>query len=219
MVINKKPALWLIFIAFASTYIIWGTTYLAILIGLETLPPFIMAAIRFLVAGAVLLIIASLRKEDVWVRHIPKNLLLGIVILTGGQGLLAWAELYIPSGYAAILVSTLPLWFVLLDRKNWNNYFKNKIILTGLILGFLGILMLFKKSVDVFTGTSVLQILGLLAVLGACICWAAGTLYSKNNVNQSSMFVNLGWQLMGGSISGLLVGFFSGELAGFSLPR
>src|SRR5450432_460321 len=100
MVINKKPAIWLILTAFACTYIIWGTTYFAILIGIETLPPFIMAAARFLVAGAVLLIIAAIRGENVWVRGIYKNMLLGIVILTGGQGLLAWAELYIPSGYA-----------------------------------------------------------------------------------------------------------------------
>lgn len=219
MVINKKPALWLILIAFSSTYIIWGTTYLAILIGLETLPPFIMAAIRFLVAGAVLLLIAVLRGENVRVRGIYKNMLLGIVILTGGQGLLAWAELYIPSGYAAILVSTLPLWYVLLDRKNWNTYFKNKLILTGLILGFFGILLLFKKYLGTSTGTSVLQLLGLLAVLSACICWAAGTLYSKNNVNQSSIFVNLGWQLMGGFLSSLFIGFFSGELTGFSFAN
>ena len=67
MVPNKKPALWLILIAFASTYIIWGTTYIAILIGIETLPPFLMAAIRFLVAGTVLLIIAAFKGENIWV--------------------------------------------------------------------------------------------------------------------------------------------------------
>ena len=219
MVINKKPALWLILIAFASTYIIWGTTYLAILIGIETLPPFLMAAIRFLVAGVVLLIIAALRGENVWFPGMFKNMLLGIVILTGGQGLLAWAELYIPSGYAAILVSTLPLWYVLLDRKNWNTYFKNKLILTGLILGFFGILLLFKKYIGATTGNGVLQLFGLAAVLGACICWASGTLYYKNHVNQGSMFLNLGWQLMGGFLSSLLIGFFSGEFTGFSFAN
>lgn len=216
MVVNRKPALWLIFIAFACTYIIWGTTYLAILIGLKTLPPFIMAAIRFFIAGSVLLIIAGVKGEKVWVGGIYKNLLLGIIILSGGQGLLAWAELYIPSGYAAILVSTLPLWYVVLDRKNWQRYFNNKLILTGLILGFVGILLLFKKYLGASTGTGFLQVAGLLAVLGACICWAAGTLYSKNNVNQNSLFINLGWQLAGGSLSCLLIGFLSGELSGFS---
>ena len=216
MIPNKKPALWLILIAFAATYIIWGTTYLAILISIETLPPFLMAAIRFLVAGVVMLIVAALRGENIWIPGMFKNMLLGIVILTGGQGLLAWAELYIPSGYAAIVVSSLPLWYVLLDRKNWNTYFKNKLILTGLILGFFGILLLFKKYIGASAGTGVLQLLGLLAVLGACVCWVSGTLYYKNNVNQSSMFLNLGWQLIGGFLSSLLIGFLSGELTGFS---
>jgi drug/metabolite transporter (DMT)-like permease len=219
MTLNKKPALWLILIAFASTYIVWGTTYIAIVIGLETLPPFIMASIRFLVAGAVLLIIALSRGENIWMAGMYKNMLLGIVILTGGQGLLFWAEQYIPSGYAAILVSTLPLWYVLLDRKHWNSYFKNKLILSGLILGFAGILLLFKKYIGASTGTSALQLLGLLAVLGACICWAAGTLYYKNQVTKGSMFLNLGWQLMGGFLSSLLVGFLSGEFTGFSFAN
>jgi drug/metabolite transporter (DMT)-like permease len=217
MVIHKKPALWLVLIAFASTYIIWGTTYFAILVGLETIPPFFMASMRFLIAGIVLLIIAGLRGENIWAPGIYKNMTLGIIILTGGQGLLFWAEQYIPSGYAAILVSTLPLWYVLLDRKNWSSYFKNKLILTGLILGFFGILLLFKKYLGASTGSSFLQFLGLLAVLLACICWAAGTLYYKNHGNQKSMFLNLGWQLMGGFLSSLLIGFFSGELNSFSL--
>lgn len=214
---DKKPVLWLVLIAFSATYIIWGTTYFAILIGLETLPPFIMGSIRFLVAGAVLMIIVALRGEDIWAPGLFKNMLLGVVILTGGQGSLFWAEQYISSGYAAVLVSTLPLWYVLLDRKNWHNYFKNKLILAGLILGFLGILLLFKKYAGVSTGSSLLQIFGLMAVLLACICWAAGTLYYKNHLNGSSMFLNLGWQLIGGFISSLLFGFLIGELNGFSL--
>jgi drug/metabolite transporter (DMT)-like permease len=214
---NQKPAVWLILIAFSSTYIIWGTTYFAILIGLQTLPPFIMGSIRFLVAGIVLMMIAAFRREKIWTPGIYKNMILGIVILTGGQGLLFWAEQYISSGYAAILVSTLPLWYVLIDRKNWKIYFKNKLILTGLILGFLGIMLLFRKYIGVSTATGMLQLFGLLAVLGACICWAAGTLYYKNHVNGNSMFLNLGWQLIGGFLSSLLVGFLSGELTGFSL--
>jgi drug/metabolite transporter (DMT)-like permease len=216
---KKKPAFLLILIAFASTYIIWGTTYVAILIGLETIPPFFMAAVRFLIAGLVLLIIAAARRENIWIPGMFKNMLLGIVILTGGQGLLFWAEQYIPSGYAAILVSTLPLWYVILDRKNWASYFKNKLILTGLILGFLGILLLFEKYIGASNRTGILQVMGLVAVLLACICWASGTLYYKNRISQGSMFLNLGWQLIGGFLSSLLIGYLSGELKSFSLSE
>jgi drug/metabolite transporter (DMT)-like permease len=217
MVSHTKPALWLILIAFTCTYVIWGTTYVAILIGLETIPPFFMASIRFLVAALVLLIIAAFKGENIFAPGIYKNLLLGTVILTGGQGLLFWAELYIPSGYTAILVSTLPLWYVLLDRKHWKTYFKNNLILTGLILGFFGILLLFEKYIGGSAGTGGLQVLGLLAVIGACICWASGTLYYKNHVNQNSMFINLGWQLIGGVLSSLLIACSSGELSHFSV--
>jgi len=214
----KKPALWLILVAFAATYIIWGTTYIAILVGIKTLPPFLMAAIRFAIAGVVMLAVAAIRGENLFVNGVFKNMILGIVILTGGQGLLAWAELYIPSGYAAILVSTLPLWYVLLDRKNWSSYFKNKLILTGLILGFAGILLLFEKYLRASsTASGVLQVLGLFAVLGACVCWASGTLYYKNQASRGSMFINLGWQLMGGFLSSMLIVFLTGEFSGFSL--
>ncbi len=219
MGLQKKPVLWLVLTAFIVVYILWGTTYIAIVIGLETLPPFIMAAIRFLIAGGILLIFSMLRGENLWVPGIYKNLMLGVVILTGGQGLLIWAEQYIPSGYAAIIVSSLPLWYVLLDKKNWNIYFKNKLILTGLVLGFFGILLLFQKYIGVPGGTHLLQVLGMVAVVFACICWATGTLYYKNHVNQNSIFLNLGWQLTGGFLSSLAIGFISGEFSGFSFAR
>ena len=216
MELNKNPALYLIILAFASTYILWGTTYYAVLIGLKTLPPFIMGAVRFLIAGVVLLIICYVRRrEKMWNRAIYKDLVLGTVILTGGQGLLFFSELYIPSGYAAILVSTLPLWYVLLDRKNWPVYFSNKLILLGLFLGFCGILLLFERYIGASTGAGTTRFIGLIAVIGACICWASGTLYYKNHADQSSLFLNLGWQLIGGFLSSLVVAFFCGEFHGF----
>ena len=216
MRIHKKPAIWLVAMAFAIVYTLWGTTYIAIVIGLETLPPFIMASIRFILAGGILLCFSMLRGENVWVPGIRKNLLLGLIILTGGQGLLFWAEQHIPSGYAAIIVSSLPLWYVLLDRTHWNIYFKNKLILTGLVLGFFGILLLFQRYIGAPAGTGVLQILGMVAVVAACICWATGTLWYKNHIDQNSIFLNLGWQLIGGFLSSLAIGFASGEFRGFS---
>jgi len=216
MTAEQKPALWLLSIAFFCTYILWGTTYIAIVIGLKTFPPFIMAIVRFGFAAIVLFGICAGRGEKLWMPGIYKNLLLGIVIITGGQGLLFWSEQYISSGYAAILVSTLPFWYVLIDKKNWGIYFNNKLILAGLILGFLGIFLLFKRNIGGSVHDSLKEILGMVAVLGACICWAAGTLYYKNNSNNSSLFLNLAWQLVGGFLSSLLISILSGEFVGFS---
>ncbi len=215
----KTPSIWLVIMAYMAIYILWGTTYFAVLVGLQTLPPFIMAAIRFLLAGLVLLIIVYVRGEKLIVPGAFKNMALGVIILTGGQGLLFWSEQYIASGTAAILVSALPLWYVLLDTKNRQTYFSNKLIISGLVLGFLGILLLFKKYLGASAGNTQWQLFGLLAVIGACICWASGTLYYKNSVNQSSLFLNLGWQLMGGFLSSVLVAFFSMEFNHFSFSN
>lgn len=215
----KVPQVWLVIPAYFATYILWGTTYFAVLVGLQTLPPFIMAAVRFLMAAIVLLLIVSAKGEKLFVRGALKNMLLGVVILTGGQGLLFWSEQYIASGTAAVLVSALPLWYVLLDVGNRKTYFSNKIIITGLILGFLGILLLFKKYIGVSTGNTRWQIYGFIAVIGGCICWAAGTLYYKNSGRQGSLFLNLGWQLIGGFISSLLVAALSMEFANFSFQH
>ncbi len=136
--------------------------------------------------------------------------------MTGGQGFLFWAEQYIPSGYAAIIVSTLPLWYVILDRRNWNVYFKNKLILTGLVSGFAGILLLFEKYIRPSNGTTMLQLFGMLAVFAGCICWAVGTLLYKNRVDQKAIFSNIGWQLIGGMLSSLIIAFSTGELKNFA---
>ncbi len=219
MSLVKKPSVLLVVMAYIATYILWGTTYFAVLIGLQTLPPFIMAAVRFLMSGFVLLLIVFVKGEKLIVPGVYKNILLGVIILTGGQGLLFWSEQYIPSGTAAILVSALPLWYVLFDTKNRQLYFSNKLIISGLVLGFVGILLLFKKYLSTSSGNTQWQLFGLLAVIGACICWATGTLYYKNHINQSSLFLNLGWQLVGGFLSSLLVAFFSREFKGFSFAN
>ena len=84
---DKVPQVWLVILAYFATYVLWGTTYFAVLVGLQTLPPFIMAAVRFLMAAIVLFLIVTAKGEKLFVAGAFKNMLLGIVILTGGQGL------------------------------------------------------------------------------------------------------------------------------------
>ena len=107
----------------------------------------------------------------------------------------------------------------MLDVGNRKAYFSNKIIIAGLILGFLGILLLFEKYIGVSTGNTRWQIYGFIAVIAGCICWAAGTLYYKNHVKQGSLFLNLGWQLIGGFLSSLLVAASSMEFTNFSFQH
>ena len=143
----------LVLAAFAAVYVIWGSTYLAILFAIKTIPPFFMAGSRFLIAGIVLLSWALIKGERIPDKNsVLKISLAGILMLSIGNASLAWVEQYLPSGLAAILVATVPLWFVVLDKRQWNFYFSNKQIILGLIVGFAGVVLLFsgKSSADLF---------------------------------------------------------------------
>lgn len=198
----------LIILAFGAVYFIWGTTYLAIVIGLESIPPFTLAAFRFLIAGVLLVGFSLFKKESIPpASSLLKNALIGIVALVGGQGLLIWSEQYIASGYASVLVATLPIWFVVLDKSNWGFYFKNYYILAGVILGFGGIGILFGEKLS----TSSNELIASSVVLFGAICWVAGTLYNRSRPAKGSLYRNLGWQLIFSSIICTILGWSLGE--------
>ncbi|HEY6978896.1 MAG TPA: EamA family transporter, partial [Chitinophagaceae bacterium] len=121
-----------IFFAFAAIYIIWGSTYLALLVGVQSMPPFVLSALRFSLAGLVLYGYCLWRGEaQPDFVSLKKNAICGILMLFGGAGSVAWAEQYLPSSLAAIIVTTLPFWFVLFDKKQWPFYFSNKLVIAG----------------------------------------------------------------------------------------
>ncbi len=203
----------LIFISFLSIYFIWGTTYLAIRIGLEDLPAFMMAGIRFFIAG-ILLIAYSLWYGQRWPKYqsMVKNAVFALIIMVGGQGLLMWSEQYIASGYASVLVATIPLWFVILDNKNWKLYFSNPFIIAGVVLGFIGILTLFgEKITNQGLITSSDEITATVLVIFGAICWVYGTLLYRSNPPKDSLYANLGWQFTFASIYCLMFSWVLGE--------
>ncbi|WP_258098039.1 EamA family transporter [Marinoscillum pacificum] len=203
----------LIILAFGAIYFIWGTTYLAIVIGLETIPPFAMAALRFITASILLLGYSFIQKEAFpSFKALVKNAVIGITVLAGGQGLLIWSEQHIASGYASVLVATLPVWFVILDRANWSFYFRNAYILTGIALGLIGIGILFgEKIMQSSTNDTSMQIIASTLVIIGAICWVAGTLYNRSHPAKGSMHRNLGLQLFFGFVSCSIISLVSGE--------
>ncbi|RED96607.1 EamA family transporter [Marinoscillum furvescens] len=210
----------LVILAFFVIYFVWGTTYLAIVIGLHGFPPFFMAAMRFLIAGVLLVGFSLYKGEKLPDRSsIVKNAIIGLVVLTGGQGLLIWSEQYIASGYASVLIATLPIWFVVMDRRHWTLYFSNPFILAGIIIGFAGITMLFRDQLvngqeddDVM-----LQLLASVAVLAGGICWVGGTLYHRSHPAPGSMQHNLGWQLLMGAAICMTISGICGEYPDITL--
>lgn len=209
----------LVILAFLALYIIWGTTYLVIALGLRGFPPFLMAGLRFLIAGVILVTYSLLRREGLPSRSsLIKNAFLAVVVLALGQGVLIWSEQYIASGYASILIATLPIWFVLLDRANWGMYVKNPFIIIGILLGFGGILLLFKDklSEQIPEENIRMQLFASLAVLFGGICWVVGTLYNRSKPAAGSIHANLGWQLIFGAGICFAVSFLLSESSGFN---
>ena len=211
-----RPALWIVLLAFACIYFLWGGAFLAIRFAIETIPPFLMAGARFLSAGAILYAWARFMGEpaprpDQW----PAATLLGGLLFVGCNGLLVWSEQYVSSGLAALIIATIPLWMVLLDWIACGSVRPTSGVAVGLILGFGGIALLLDPS-DLPAGAHVRPFhAAVLAVAAAC--WAAGSLYSRSARLPASPFVATAMQLLTGGGLLCLIALAAGEWDRFDL--
>lgn len=210
----------LIIAAFAALYIIWGSTYLGIKYAIETIPPFLMAGIRFLIAGLLLLVWCIIKREPMpSLKSIGIISLAGILMLFVGNAAVVWSEQYLPTGLVAIIVATVPLWFVLLDKRQWHFHFTNKLIIIGLLIGFAGVMMLFAgKGSAGITGSRMKGISFFILIAGS-IGWAIGSLYSKYKKTDGSTIVKVAIQMLAAGIVGIIAGFVANEHKGFALSQ
>jgi drug/metabolite transporter (DMT)-like permease len=201
-------------LALGAVYLIWGSTYLAIRFAIETIPPFLMAALRYLTAGALLYAWCRLRgtPRPLGV-HWRSALILGGLLLLLGNGGVVWAEQRVSSGLVALLVSTEPLWIVLLvwmrDRARPAGR-----VLVGLLLGFAGLVLLVGRGAGSGGG---LYPLGVVAVLIASFSWAWGSLRGQRAALPDSPFLGTAMQMLGGGFLLLLASVLTGEPARVSL--
>ncbi|MEK6552250.1 MAG: EamA family transporter [Bacteroidota bacterium] len=166
------------YIALFSIYIIWGTTYLAIRIGVESLPPVLFTGLRWIVAGPLLLIILLLRKYKLPNKNDLLHLgISGLLLLGGGNGLVVYAEQWIPSGLTALLITTVPFWVVGIDAIIPQGKKINPTILLGLLLGLVGVGIIFGGDFVRLFDPSYLS--GIIGLMFAVVLWSVGTLYSK----------------------------------------
>lgn len=201
-------------IAFAAVYIIWGSTYLAIRFAIESIPPFLMAAIRFLVAGAILFAWARWQsRETITAAHWYSAVAVGFFMLVGGNGGVVYAEQTVPSGITALIIAIVPAWMVLFE---WiiRGVRPNTLTSIGLLLGFLGIGLLVGPSE--VTGTKV-DWLGAAVLGGATVSWAFGSLYSRNVETPRTPFLGTAMQMIAGGLILAVVGVLSGESIDLSL--
>jgi drug/metabolite transporter (DMT)-like permease len=213
--LKKDFRIWL---AFAAIYIIWGTTYLAIKIGVEFIPPFFMASLRYFIAGALLLGYCLATRESIFTKTTGVNVLLGAFIMTFGQAIAFWAEKYISSGLTAVFGSLLPVCYIITDRKHWHHYKESKLAIFSIGLGIVGIIILFiNPSAASESPIGPITIIASAATVVSCFCWAAGSLYYKYHKRVGSLYCNVGWQLVGGMICCLIISGIAREGSHFDI--
>lgn len=210
----------LIILAFLSIYVVWGTTFLAISYGLKGFPPFLLSGFRFFTAGLILLTWFYLKGEKPFsLSTLKRNSIAGFLILTVGVGSVTWAEQYISSTEAAIIIASEPFWFILIDKKNRSFYLGNKLAITGLFLGFVGLLLFFKDSLfgaDAETvSVSSIRTIAFIVLVFTALVWVLGSLYSKKQTG-ASIFMNVAQQLIIGGATSFILAGITGEWRQFN---
>lgn len=198
-------------LAFAAIYVIWGSTYLAIRFAIETVPPLLMAAVRFLVAGSLLY--AWLRWRGA-ARPAPVHwraaAVVGACMLLGGNGAVVWAEQRVPSGVTALLVAMVPLWMVLLDWARPGGRRPTLTVVTGLALGLAGLLLLVGPE-QVLGGEHVDHAGALMLAFG-CLAWSLGSVYSRHAPLPASPQLATAMEMLAGGALLLAAAALRGEL-------
>ncbi len=200
--------------AFAAIYLIWGSTYLAIRYAVETFPPLLMMGVRHLTAGGLLYGWARWRGTPApKLREWFHPVMIGTLLFLGGHGSLAWAETRVPSGIAALLVATLPMWIVMLARIKGTEGKLSRSALAGLVLGFAGVAVLFGP--DLWKHNGELNLIGAGAVLFGTFIWAAGTIYMRSVKMPESPVISSGMQMFAGGVALVVVAALTGETSRF----
>ena len=216
--IISKPPKWQIYLAFAAIYIIWGSTYLGIRFTNETIPPFLMSGLRFVIAGACLYFYARLVQKvpaPTW-PHIKTAGIVGLLMILIGNGGVAYAELTIPSSIAALLIATSPVWFVLLGWLFFGSTRPNTRTVTGLALGLAGMVVLIGPGQ--LMGQA-LDMVGLGVITISTIAWAAGSWYSSVSKTLASPLIHTSLQMLIGGIFLLVLSILRGEVANFHVEQ
>jgi drug/metabolite transporter (DMT)-like permease len=194
---NSKTRAYLSYVFIA---LVWGTTYLGIKVAVAHYPPFLMAGVRQVVSAGIMLAIAWGMNRDVNLerRNILQNAIIGFLMISVGNGVVSWAEKFVPSGVAALVCSTMPISVVAINLAIHREERLNASILVGMLLGFGGVALIFKNDVAALADPTYLA--GILALLAATIGWGSGSILSKRWGTRTNPMFDSGMQVLFGGL-------------------
>lgn len=210
---KPRPSTALVLAAFAAVYLLWGSTYLAIIFAIDTLPPLLMAGARFLLAGGILYGVMRLRGVPAPTRrHWRSTAIIGALLLMCGNGGVTLAERTVPSGVAALLVAMVPMWMVLLEWLRPGGTRPSLRTVIGLVVGFVGIVVLVGPGAA--AGGSV-DLVGAGFVMLGSAAWAAGSIYSRGAALPTNALLATGMEMLWGGVLLTIAGTLTGEWGRF----
>lgn len=196
--------------AWVAVCLLWGTTYLAIRIGLETVPPMLLGGFRWTIAGALILLVMRLRRDAMPGRaEWPTLAVLGVLLIGFGNGGVVWAEQTLPSGLTAVLVAVVPFWMLGVEWVAGSAAPLDARRLVGLLVGFAGIVLLVWPELELGQGAAFL--LGVLATQLACLGWALGSTYSRRRRPSENVLAVAAYQMLFGGLAMFAAGTVTGE--------
>jgi drug/metabolite transporter (DMT)-like permease len=214
---TREPSRARLVLAFVAVYVVWGSTYLFIRFAVETLPPFLMAGVRFAVAGGILYLWAKTRGAPTPTRgELRGAAIAGLFLLLGGNGAVVWAEQRVPSGITALLVATVPVWMVLLDWLRPGGVRPRAGVFVGLALGLVGLGFLVGRGA-LGADSQGADMAGAAVLVVGSILWATGSLYVRHNQHPSSAIMTNAVQMLAGGGALVVAGLAAGELGRFDL--
>ncbi len=212
---DYRASLLAIWSALTAVYLIWGSTYLAIRYAVETTPPFLSAALRFITFGGFLYAWRRLAGDTLATVNEWRNAaIVGTFLVVGGNGGVVWAAQFIPSSLSALLVATVPLWMVLIDAIRPRGERPGLLPAIGIIIGFCGAALLIGWTAN---DAGPANLLGAAVVVIASILWAIGSLYSRNAALPASPLLATGMEMLSGGLIQLVMASAVGEWNGFDL--
>jgi drug/metabolite transporter (DMT)-like permease len=202
-------------LAFGLVYLFWGSTYLAIDIAVQTIPPALMCAVRFSIAGVVMLAVCALtgRKVLYSPRQIALSCVVGVLLLMGGNLTLSYAELAVSTGLAALILAVTPLWFLVLDSLLLGHHRISGRGKAGLALGILGLFILFYPELTSKTALGHKELWASVSLIGGSFSWALGSVLSKRWQSGMDVFSATGWQVTAAGVANFIFAILAGDFS------